>query len=272
MNTQRKRVVVAVAVLAAFAVAAVPASAGEEATVKATAPACRVDRGPGPVPGGPSPGRVSPIRSCSVFAAVPAPHRRLRPGLRGGRRLGRAGGSCTTSREDEAYWNFFLGLGTLGGVMVAAAGGATLVGGIMSLAVVSPAESRYAGILGIADPGLREAACAQALMRLAKRGKRSRTVRAVLYGALGLAAAASSGSDGPDCGRLRRRAGAPQRARQEPGGEGLRVLPGRESERAGARAHPGYRAARQLSGRPVPGFLAPHPPEDEGHTIGYLRR
>ncbi|MCK7478342.1 MAG: hypothetical protein M0C28_13775 [Candidatus Moduliflexus flocculans] len=44
MNTQRKRVVVAVTVLAAFAVAAVPASAGEVAEEKATAPAYRVGR------------------------------------------------------------------------------------------------------------------------------------------------------------------------------------------------------------------------------------
>ena len=194
MKTQRKRVVVAVVVLATFAVAAVPASAGEEAAVKATAPACRVDRQERS-PEDPALGEYY----LSALAASSRRSRRLAGGF--ALALGTAGiwgglAILHDVREDEAYWNFFLGLGTLGGIMVTAAGGATLVGGIMSLAVVSPAESRYAGIVGIADPGLRETACAEALMRLAKRGKRSRTVRAVLYGALGLASAASSGSDG----------------------------------------------------------------------------
>ena len=61
-------------------------------------------------------------------------------------------------REEESEWNPFFGLGTLGGIddWSLRPGGATMAGGIVSLAVVSPAESRYAGILGIADPGLRE--------------------------------------------------------------------------------------------------------------------
>ncbi len=194
MNTQRKRVVVAVTVLAAFAMAAVPASAGEEAAVKATAPACRVelqDRSP-----------EGPALAEYHLSALATSSRRSRH-LTGGFALavgaaGIWGGLAILHevREEEPVWDYFFGLGTLGGIMMITAGGATLAGGILSLAVVSPAESRYAGILGIADPGLREAACADALMGLARRGKRSRTVRAVLYGALGLAAAASAGSDG----------------------------------------------------------------------------
>jgi len=194
MNIQPKRVVVAVTLLAAFAVAAVPASAGEEAVVKVTAPACRVDRQDRSPEG--------PALAEYHLSALASSSRRSRH-LAGGfaLALGAAGvwgglAILHEAREEEAEWNPFFALGTLGGIMVTAVGGVTLVGGIMSLAVVSPAESRYAGILGIADPGLREASCAEALMGLAKRGKRSRTVRAVLYGALGLAAAASAGSDG----------------------------------------------------------------------------
>lgn len=193
MNIQRKRVVVAATVLAAFAVAAVPASAGEETEEKATAPACRVDRQDRSPEG--------PALAEYHLSALAASSRRSRH-LTGGfaLALGTAGvwgglAILHEFREDESEWNPFNGLGTLGGIMMITAGGATLAGGIVSLAVVSPAESRYVGILGIADPGLREAACAEALMGLARRGKRSRTVRAVLYGALGLAAA-SAGSDG----------------------------------------------------------------------------
>lgn len=195
MNTKRKRVVVAVTVLAAFAVAAVPAMAGEEAEEKTTAPACRVDRQ--------DKSSASPALAEYHLSALAASSRRSRH-LAGGFALGLGtagvwGGLAILHdvREEEPDWNPFFGLEYLGGIMVTATGGITLVGGIMSLAVVSPAESRYAGILGIADPGLREAACTEALMRLARRGKRSRTFRAVLYGALGLAAAASSGSDDP---------------------------------------------------------------------------
>jgi hypothetical protein len=194
MNIQRKRVVVAVTVLAAFAMAAVPASAGEEAAVKGTAPACRVDLQDRSAEG--------PALAEYHLSALAASSRRSRH-LAGGFALavgaaGLWGGLAILHEvgEEEPVWNYFFGLGTLGGIMMITAGGATLAGGILSLAVVSPAESRYAGILGIADSELREAACAEALMGLARRGKRSRTARAVLYGALGLVAAASSGSDG----------------------------------------------------------------------------
>ena len=175
-------------------------------------------------------------------------------------------------REEESEWNPFSGLGYLGGIMVSAVGGVTLVGGIVSLAVVSPAESRYAVILGIADPGLREASCAEALMGLARRGKRSRTARAVLCGALGLLAAASSGIGRPDNSGRRRGAGARSVPGEKPGREDLPGLPRTGRRQTGPRPGPGYRAARRLPGRTVPGFLAPHPPEDEGHAFGSLRR
>ncbi|MCK7478343.1 MAG: hypothetical protein M0C28_13780 [Candidatus Moduliflexus flocculans] len=160
--------------------------------------------------------------------------------------------------------------------MVTAAGGAALVGGIMSLAVVSPAESRYAGILGIADPGAEGSGLRRSPDEAGQEGEAledvpDRPLRRPGARRRRLVRIGRSGRQ-PDHGGMRRGAGAPQRARQEPGREGLRVLPGRESERAGARAHPGRGTARQLPGRPVPGFLAPHPPEDEEHTLGSLRR
>ena len=200
MNTQRKRVVVAVMVLAAFAVAAVPVSAGEEAEVKAAEPACRVDRQDRS-----SEGPDLAEYHLSALAASSRRSRHLGGGI--GLALGAAGiwgglAILHDVKEEESEWNPFYGLGYLGGIMVITTGGAALVGGIMSLAVLSPAESRYAGIRGITDPALREAASAEALKGLARRGKRSRTVRAVLYGALGLAAAASSGSDDPSSGLI----------------------------------------------------------------------
>ncbi|MCK7532106.1 MAG: hypothetical protein MZV63_14275 [Marinilabiliales bacterium] len=140
--------------------------------------------------------------------------------------------------------------------MVTAAGGAALVGGIMSLAVVSPAESGYAGILGIADPGAEGSGLRRSPDEAGQRGSARGRFRTVLYGALGLAAAASSGSDDPGASLITAACGgglallsALVKSRAE---KAYAVLPGRESERAGARAHPGRRDRAAASGPACP--------------------
>ncbi len=194
MNTQRKRVVVTAVVLAAFAAAAVPVWSDDVIAAVPAAPALRADRQV-PSPEGPALAEYY----LSALAASSRRSRHLAGGL--GLALGAVGIGTGLAilhevKGEEEEWNPFFALGSLGGILMITAGGAAMAGGIVSLAVVSPAESRYAGIRGIADPGLREAACAAALEGLARKGKRLRTVRAVVFGALGLTAAlSSSGSD-----------------------------------------------------------------------------
>jgi hypothetical protein len=197
MNTQRKRNAVAAVVLAAFAATAVPAWSDDLTAAGPAAPALRADR-QAPSPEGPALAEYY----LSTLAASSRRSRHLAGGI--GLALGAVGIGTGLAilhdvKEKEEEWNPFLGLGYLGGILVITAGGAALAGGIVSLAVVSPAESRYAGIRGITDAGLREAACAEALEGLARKGKRWRMIRAALIGGLGLAGAvSSSGSDAPN--------------------------------------------------------------------------
>lgn len=100
-------------------------------------------------------------------------------------------GAALVDREDDwlGFNDFFGGLSVvMGGLMV-------VVGGA-SLAFPSPAEKAYMRILPIEDALQREKACADALARLAKSGRRSRMIGGGLVLATGVVMLATAeGSD-----------------------------------------------------------------------------
>ena len=105
-------------------------------------------------------------------------------------------GVAALNDADEEDGDILSVFSAIGGVMAVTLGGTVCLGGIFSLAQPHSAERRYERIRGTTDPNLREEACAEALEGLARKGKRQRTIRAVIFGALGLTAAfSSSGSD-----------------------------------------------------------------------------
>jgi hypothetical protein len=184
------------AILAMLAGAAGPAMAGDEGTGRgggAAGESARQARAP----------EIAGLAEyhLSTLAASSRRARHLGSGL--GLAAGAVflvGGLSILHDAEEEYadenWNPLPAFEAFGGAMMVAMGSAGLAGGIVSLAAPSTAESRYARVRAIADPGLREEASAEALRGLARRGKRSRTVRAALFGGLGLVATLSaSGSD-----------------------------------------------------------------------------
>ena len=95
-----------------------------------------------------------------------------------------AGGLAMLSEDDEDDW---LHLAELSGYVLITGGAISALGGAISLAVVSPPERAYNRIRPIQDPAMREQACADALVSLAKK---ARTWR-MIAGGLGCAAAAA---------------------------------------------------------------------------------
>lgn len=193
MNAKRARRTVAAAtaaILAMLAGAAGPAWAGDEGAERGSARKERIQQ-----TAGPAEFHMAALASSSRRA------RKLAGGL--GLAVGAAGlgGGLAIMHEmkdegTEDPWNFFAGFGYLGGAMIAATGGVAMAGGIVSLASITPAERRYARVRAIEDPVSREEASALALSGLARKGKRARTLRAALFGGLGLVGALSaSGSD-----------------------------------------------------------------------------
>ncbi len=194
MNAKRARrtaAAAAAAILATLAGAAGTVWAGDEGAETRSARKERVEQTAGPAE--------------FHLAALATSSRRART-LAGGLGLavgaaGLVGGlaimSDMKSEGVEDPWNIFAGFGYLGGGMIAVTGGVAVAGGIVSLSATTPAERRYARVRGIEDPVSREEASVLALSGLAKKGKRARTVRAALFGGLGLVGVLSaSGSDG----------------------------------------------------------------------------
>jgi hypothetical protein len=101
------------------------------------------------------------------------------------------------SEDNEADW---LGFGEFFGAMAVITGGITVAGGGLALAIPSPAERAYKKIRPIEDPALREAACADALSDLSRKGRKTRMIMGGLTCALGVAGVLSSsgGEDSPD--------------------------------------------------------------------------
>ncbi|HDT13274.1 MAG TPA: hypothetical protein ENO03_02845 [Candidatus Aminicenantes bacterium] len=143
-----------------------------------------------------------------IFAQEPLAERYLtrlsvkskRARTTGGGLLLAGGGLCIAgglSMMAEADEDDFLGLGELFGRISVLTGGLYGVGGIYALAVPSAAERACRRTRDLADPGEREAACAEALARLARKGHRSRMIGAGVFCGLGIVGAisASSGDD-----------------------------------------------------------------------------
>ncbi|HPW17588.1 MAG TPA: hypothetical protein PLP83_04315 [Candidatus Aminicenantes bacterium] len=108
--------------------------------------------------------------------------------------VGLAGGLDLVNRDDEEdpfCW------GEVFGRPLIVVGGLCIAMGVFSLAVTSPAERSYKRVRDISDPGEREAACADALARLAKTGRRSRMIGGGLICAAGVAGAIANGGDDP---------------------------------------------------------------------------
>jgi len=94
-----------------------------------------------------------------------------------------------------------LGLNTLFGTFFVAAGGLSLAGGALSLALPSRAERAYAGLHEIQDSAERERTSAAALARLASSARTRRLIGVGLISAMAVAAVVA-GDDGGSSDRL----------------------------------------------------------------------
>ncbi|MCK7461709.1 MAG: hypothetical protein MZU84_06425 [Sphingobacterium sp.] len=240
--------------LAAFAAAAVPAWSEDVTAAVPADPALRADRQV-PSPAGPALAEYYLSAPRGIIAAVPALGRRPRPGLGGGRHRDGPARSCTRSKRKKTEWNPFFATGIprrhpddhgrrRRPGRRHRVPGRRLAGRV-----------RYAGIRGIADPGLREAACAEALEGLARKGNACRTVPSRR-----LSAPWGSRPPCPHPGRTIRARTRPRRLAAGAGRPGLSVLVKSRAERAyrstwigkgagrRARSHPGRRGRTAASG------------------------
>jgi hypothetical protein len=102
-----------------------------------------------------------------------------------------AAGAAELNDGDEGDW---LCLEDAFAAMAVAMGGAVLAASALYMIIPSSTERAYKRIRRITDPAEREAACADALGRLARKGRTKRMIGGVLFGAAGIAYALSSGS------------------------------------------------------------------------------
>jgi hypothetical protein len=104
-----------------------------------------------------------------------------------------AGGLSMMAEDDEEDW---FGLGELFGTIGVVAGGVMCAGSVLALSLPSPSERANKRVSTLQDPVMREAACANALADLAKKGHRSRMIGAAVSCGLGIVGAVSaSGED-----------------------------------------------------------------------------
>jgi len=126
-------------------------------------------------PAGQTPGQTS-LAEQYLFRLAEKSRKRRR--LAGGFGLGVgvlsiAGGLALLSEDDEDDW---LHLAELSGYVLVTGGAVCVLGGAISLAVVSPPEKAYKRTGLIQDPAARERACAEALASLAKKARRTRMI------------------------------------------------------------------------------------------------
>lgn len=112
-------------------------------------------------------------------------------GLAGGAALVAVGavGLALEDEEDPLYLGRFFGAVALG------TGSVSVVAGAFALAVPSGAERAYKKVLPLQDRLEREAACADALARLARGGRSKRMIAGGLAGAAGIALTIAAATD-----------------------------------------------------------------------------
>jgi hypothetical protein len=174
MRLQRKKALTAVAVLTVFAVSAVPLFADEA---------------------GRTCGQTSTSSAEFYLTRLSTRSRRARTVAGGiGAALGTvclAAGAAELNDGDEGGW---LCLEDAFAAMAVAMGGAVLAASALYVIIPSSTERAYKRIRRITDPAEKEAACADALARLARKGRTKRMIGGALFGAAGIIYALSSGS------------------------------------------------------------------------------
>lgn len=186
MRPKRKKALTAVAVLIAFAAAAVPSFAGEE------------DAGGSAGPADPRGGGQDQSALAEYYLSRLAQRSKKTRTTAGGigtaaGALSLAGGLALVGQDDEDDW---IGLSEIFGTMMIVEGGLACVMGVYSLAVPSPAEKSYKRVRDISDPGERETACADALAGLARKGRTSRLIGGGLMCAMGVVGVITSSDEG----------------------------------------------------------------------------
>lgn len=99
----------------------------------------------------------------------------------GGICLGLGAAALSSAEEGSGWEGFFEGFWkSMAGSALVIVGGASVVGGTLSLAIPSGAESEHKDVLRISDLAQRERASHEALSYLAARGKKSRILSCIL--------------------------------------------------------------------------------------------
>jgi len=176
MRPKRKKALTTVAVLAVFAVSAIPLFADDDEAGRTNS-------------------QASTLSAEFYLSRVSTSSRKARTVAGGiGAALGTvclAAGAAELNDGDEGGW---LCLEDAFAAMAVAMGGTVLAVSVLYVTIPSSTERAYKRIRRITDPAEREAACADALARLARRGRTKRMIGGVLFGAAGIAYALSSGS------------------------------------------------------------------------------
>ena len=176
MRRQQMKALTAVAVLAGFAVSATPLLAGEDEADRTCI-------------------QASTSSAEFYLARVSTSSKKARTVAGGiGAALGTvclAAGAAELNDGDEGGW---LCLEDAFAAMAVAMGGTVLAVSVLYVTIPSSTERAYKRIRRITDPAEREAACANALARLARKGRTKRMIGGALLGAAGIVYALSSGS------------------------------------------------------------------------------
>lgn len=183
MRSARKRALMALVTLVAFAAAPVPSFAAEQVSDRSAGPADRK-------------GQVQGQEALAEYYLSRLAQKSRRARTTGGGislalgTLSLVGGISTLGEEDD-----WLELNKLFGTILILEGGLLCAGGTIALAFPSAAEKSYQRVRDLADPGEREVSCADALARLARNARRSRMIMSGLFCATGVAVATASGGE-----------------------------------------------------------------------------